>query len=168
VENYFKYQRNQRKSAYLVSLNIIVLFAMWSCLKHFLPNYINQNGVAEILEISNIVVPIVLLLLMLLAIYLWKNNKTFVIQITPTTLDVNDPMFSDYNWSVKLKDIQRIGYTKEAESKLRRVHVFLKDGSSRQLTQNYRYSRSRFYQALHKVAPHIDIEKSIMYFTNLK
>lgn len=166
--SYFKYQRNQRKSALLVVVNIAVVFAMWKGTIHYLPKYSAENAVAELIEVINIVAPIVMLLLALLAIFLWVKNKTFVIQVTPTTLEVNDPMFGDYNWSVKLQDIQRIGYTKEAENELRRIHVYMKDGSSRQLTQNYRYNRSRFYQALHKAAPHIDIEKSVRYFIKIK
>jgi hypothetical protein len=168
VVTYFKYQRNQRRSALLVLLNISVVFIIWKGLEHYLPNYNQQKGVGELIEVLNIAAPIVMIILALLVIYLWVNNKTFTLQITPTNLDVNDPMFGDYSWSAKLKDIQKVGYTKEVQAELRRVHIFMQDGSSHQLTQNYRYSRSKFYQALHKAAPHIDIEESVRRFVKLQ
>ncbi len=158
MPSYFKYQRKQRNSALIVLLNIVVILAMWAGAQEYLPQLADQKAATQLSQVLAIAAPIVLLLLSLLAGYLWLNNKSFLLQVTPTTLAVNDPMFGDYSWQVKLNDIQRIAYSNEVDKKYRQIRVYLQDGSFHQLTQNYHYNRKQFYQALRTAAPHIIIE----------
>jgi hypothetical protein len=165
---HFYYQRKQRRSALTLLLNVGVLLTMWFAAHEYLtPEAFGQQA-EELLYWIDIAAPIVCLLLLVGASWMWLSNKSFEIALTNTGLKVTDPLSSTYTWELPLDTITEIRHEYDVHTKYTVIWVFTHSGDAKQLTQNYHFSRKKLYAAIKKVAPHITLPQNPYRFTKPK
>lgn len=144
---------------------MIVLVIMYMAANHYIPALEYDTAAVQLHYWLDIVAPVVLIVLMSLAVYLWINNKKFTIALTPTSLSVDDPLFTSYAWSVRLSDIISIVHQNNIHNKSHtRIDINLTNGDTEYLTMNYGYSRTKLYAGIAKHAPHVILPKRPNFF----
>ncbi|WP_447133751.1 hypothetical protein [Paraglaciecola aestuariivivens] len=130
---------------------------MWQAAHWFITEQKYADAALQLLYWLDLVAPIVLILLLLMACYLWCNNKGFYLELTDTHLTMQDPLFGEYQWQLALQQIVEIKHYFQVHTGFTEIKVLTLDGKQYQLTKNYAYDRKKLYAQIQAVAPHIKL-----------
>ena len=166
--NHFYYQRKQRRSALTLLFNVGVFLVMWFAAHEYLTPAAFGQQAEELLYWIDLAAPIVCVLLLLGASWMWLSNKSFEIVLTNTSLRVTDQLSSTYTWELPLNSITEIKHEYEVHTENTIIWVNTHSDGSKQLTQNYHFSRRRHYAAIKKVSPNIILPQNPYRFTKPK
>jgi hypothetical protein len=161
----YKYERSQRKTATMVSTNIFLIFIFYKLTSMFFTVEKYGTDAIELNYWIGIAAPVTAIILFILALYLWINNKSFSLVLTNKTLSVNDPMFGDFSFEVDIDEIEEIIHRYDAHNSRTRIIIKTKNNKKYYLTQNYRYNRKELYEQIEKLNSDIIMPKSPYKFT---
>ena len=131
-------------------LNAALAFAMYVAAWHYLPQF-DKVAAQEILNVAGIALYFVETFLIVLAVYFWLKNKSIELWVTPSELHYFDPTFSDFGWTVAVKDIIEIDQYTDSQQNFVNTFVVLRSGERMQLNyNNFSIDRRAFFDALKK------------------
>ncbi len=154
MSDYFYYKKPQRRIALKLWLQSLVVLVF--CILFYFNNPFSANETKSFHLILSLSI-FVFLVLCFLGAYFWYKNQEFLIRVDDQVFECFDPIFQDFCFTIPLSDINGIRHSYSKNSKKWSFKVHKKDGDVQQISPNASYSREELYQALEKVAPHIDI-----------
>ncbi|MCM2372141.1 hypothetical protein [Aporhodopirellula aestuarii] len=148
----FRYESRQRRTAAILVLNMFVLLAMYLAARWLIEP---SEASRQLFYWANIVVPVVELCLLLAAVYFWIKNGTFRITVDTERFETNDPLFDSFSFSVPVNEIVEIQQNHQKHGNHNTIMMQMRSGERIQITNNYHYNRAKLYAALAQANPEI-------------